>query len=272
GVHVERLVVDVREVVDARGAGSSSTGCCRPTVATPRETNGHGVAHGHEPFRPAGRTAFMHAVLRAVYRLASPLHQSLVRFPKTGSEELSMTFDANPHTETRTARAGRNTLNVYLDDAGAFDLMSAEEERFVARQIAELRRDYWRALLSSPTLVEPVLEAACRVLGKDALANERLERVREALRLFTDGKDAEHAHALAAELEQVAIHLGGLDCDRVAAEAIAEDIERLMPDDPDRQERTKHLRLRTMPSPAAMEAYRSRVRRARGRLQAARNR
>lgn len=67
-----------------------------------------------------------------------------------------------------------DNLSTYLDDAGSFELLDADEERRQARQLHELRRACWRVALEEPELADRFASLAEQVLGADAPA-ERLQ-------------------------------------------------------------------------------------------------
>lgn len=72
-----------------------------------------------------------------------------------------------------------DNLSTYLDDAGSFELLDAEEERRQARRLQELRRACWHAVLEEPDLGERFLVLAHELLGSE---------LSEALGAWGDGQ------------------------------------------------------------------------------------
>lgn len=60
-----------------------------------------------------------------------------------------------------------DNLSTYLDDAGSFELLDADEERRQARRLHELRRACWHAVLDEPELAERLAAIAAEVLGTE---------------------------------------------------------------------------------------------------------
>lgn len=161
----------------------------------------------------------------------------------------------------------RSSLDTYLDDAGTYALLSAEEELSQARRIADLRDAYWRALLSLPSLLEPIIDTTRVILSVPTMPRKEVDVVRRALDDLRRQHDERRARAVSQATAALAKRLGELDVDRNAADAIARDIEALCADRP-----TNHLRLSETPTGNAFRAYVNRVKQARSALHAARNR
>lgn len=161
----------------------------------------------------------------------------------------------------------RNTLNVYLDDAGAFDLMSAEDERRMARQLRELRQDVWRCLMALPSCVDGVLTVVERMLP-NAVEPSTYRQARAALAAYERDAGAATGRALTRALEALAVALGDADLDRVACDAVLEDLEAIACG-----ARSEHgLQLPHRPEAAAFVRYCRRVQRSQAALQAVRER
>ncbi len=64
-----------------------------------------------------------------------------------------------------------DNLSTYLDDAGSFALLDAEEERRQARELVELRRAGWEAAFASDAQRNAVFAAAKAELGDDVPAS-----------------------------------------------------------------------------------------------------
>jgi RNA polymerase primary sigma factor len=61
-----------------------------------------------------------------------------------------------------------DNLSTYLDDAGSFELLDADEERRQARQLHELRRGCWQVVLTEAALADRFLRLARQELGPEA--------------------------------------------------------------------------------------------------------
>lgn len=168
---------------------------------------------------------------------------------------------------SRTRRGDWSTLDTYLDGAGTYDLLTAEQELEVARELMSLRHEYWEALLSLPSLVLPIVDAIDPLLGDETVPAEHDARLRSALAQLRRQPSAENANQLRACNLALAHALSRVDIDNVAADALSRDIERLASG-----ERTEHLNPREAPRAELLGAYRKRVVRARARLRNARNR
>jgi RNA polymerase sigma factor (sigma-70 family) len=72
----------------------------------------------------------------------------------------------------------RSTFDIYLDDAGGYDLLSAEQEREKLCEIVDLRRDRWRALLTT-SAAEPVRRFILSTDADNAQPSEAVAILRE---------------------------------------------------------------------------------------------
>ena len=64
-----------------------------------------------------------------------------------------------------------DNLSTYLDDAGSFKLLDAEEERRQARELVVLRRAWWQAALAADAQRSVLIAAARAELGDDLPAS-----------------------------------------------------------------------------------------------------
>ena len=118
----------------------------------------------------------------------------------------------------RSSRVARSSLDAYLDAMGAHARLDADDERAFARRVVERRREYWRAFLSCPTRIDPVLEA----LG-DATADEAMSalvaKVNAAQKRFASAPGAKVTKQLTTRCEALADALtaAGVDPTQVAS-------------------------------------------------------
>ncbi|MBC8068117.1 MAG: RNA polymerase sigma factor RpoD/SigA [Deltaproteobacteria bacterium] len=106
----------------------------------------------------------------------------------------------------------RSTFDIYLDDAGGYDLLSAEQEREKLVQIVELRRERWRALLTSPAA-----EAVRRWILSTQADNAQPEEAVALLRKFWTGSRGSAALGEENTMQVDAIDLDGVLADRLEA-------------------------------------------------------
>ncbi|HWB80451.1 MAG TPA: RNA polymerase sigma factor RpoD/SigA [Nannocystaceae bacterium] len=110
----------------------------------------------------------------------------------------------------------RSTFDIYLDDAGGYDLLSAEDERAKLCEIVELRRARWRALLDNAT-AEHVRRF---ILSKEADEAQPVEAV-ALLRERWSGQRGSAIVDEAGTMAVDAIDLDGVLADRLEAVIIA---------------------------------------------------
>jgi RNA polymerase primary sigma factor len=176
--------------------------------------------------------------------------------------------DATPNKREQSGRERRRAiLDVYLDDAGSFDRMSAQDERDAALEIRELRAAYWNALLSCPSLVEWVLASIeTEVSAKDVPADE-LTSVRDAVEAMREQPNDDRARALASANEALACTMARIDPDNILSHALADAINGVHCGDETVEDGVEVPR----PQPEVLQRYNHRVRNARRHLLTARN-
>ena len=175
------------------------------------------------------------------------------------------TPDKRSSSSNRSGRERRRAiLDVYLDDAGSFDRMSAQDERDAALEIRELRSAYWNALLSCPSLVEWVLASIETEVGSREIPAEEINGVRVAVEAMRSEPNDENARGLAAANEALATTMARLDPDNILSHALADAINGVRCGEPTESEVPK-------PQPEVLQRYDQRVRQARRHLLKARN-
>jgi RNA polymerase primary sigma factor len=153
-----------------------------------------------------------------------------------------------------------------LDDAGSFDLLSAEDERAQARELLEMRREYWRALLSCPSLLGSVLEAAKKELSDKVVPTAELDATAVALNALRKSSNERTAKRLADAVEALAAAMSAADADRILADAVADDVCRIAVGDD-----ANVLQMTEWPRPEVFQRYLARVRKSRRQYTYARN-
>ncbi len=111
----------------------------------------------------------------------------------------------------------RSTFDIYLDDAGGYDLLSAEQERERLCEIVDLRRDRWRALLNNAAAAEPVRRWILSREADEALPTEAVALLRE----FWSGTKGSAVLDEERTLKVDALDLDGVLADRLEAVIVA---------------------------------------------------
>jgi RNA polymerase primary sigma factor len=175
---------------------------------------------------------------------------------------------ATPKKREQSGRERRRAiLDVYLDDAGSFDRMSAQDERDAALEIRELRAAYWNALLSCPSLVEWVLASIETEVGAKDVPADELTSVRDAVEAMREEPNDDRARALASANETLACTMARIDPDNILSHALADAINGVHCGDEKVEEGVDVPR----PQPEVLQRYNLRVRTARRHLLNARN-
>jgi RNA polymerase primary sigma factor len=198
--------------------------------------------------------------------LARPL-RTIVTAPPGAGGSMTTTPPANPDKRDRSGRERRRAiLDVYLDDAGSFDRMSAQDERDAALEIRELRAAYWNALLSCPSLVEWVLASIETEVSAREIPADEIGHVRGAVDAMRENPSEEGARALAAANEALARTMARIDPDNILCHALADAIDGVQCGDEEEEAEVPR------PQPEVLQRYNQRVRSARRHLLTARNR
>ncbi len=113
----------------------------------------------------------------------------------------------------------RSTLDIYLDDAGGYDLLTAEHERAKLCEIVDLRRDRWRALVSSPA-ADPARAWVRSSAADTAVPAEGLAVLRERWGTSSAGNPSTRTRGSAALGDEVALALDALDLDGLLADRL----------------------------------------------------
>jgi RNA polymerase primary sigma factor len=147
-------------------------------------------------------------------------------------------------------------------------VMSSEEEARLATRIANLRRDYWRAILAYPPFVPAISELVKEKLPIEDLPVESMAQVDAAIKALRGRENRANREALKVEVDTLAEALGHVDVDGIASDIIAADLDRLA------AQRRDGLTLAVRQPPrgsAVFEAYVQSVRRSGSALRRSKN-
>jgi RNA polymerase primary sigma factor len=119
------------------------------------------------------------------------------------------------------------TLGSYLGDVAKVDVLTPEQERSLAAEIAERRTSAWKALLSYPPFVEALVEVIEPALVEAGLEPPRevLEHAARSSRAFRDRETKSNRETFAQAQDALAIALAALDLDGTVSDLISADLE-----------------------------------------------
>lgn len=129
-------------------------------------------------------------------------------------------------TKPRAPRE-RNLLSTYLGEVGRHDLMSPDEERERAQEIARLRGAYWRALLSHPPLLAAIAERLPEAELIEPVEPALVDRARKAARAVRDRDTRANWARFHAAIDELATALVYGDPECKVAERVRADVLRL---------------------------------------------
>ncbi len=159
--------------------------------------------------------------------------------------------------DCKKKRADRNALERYMGELSRHDTMNATEERAAAQRIAELRDNYWRALLSHPPYVQPITEFIEGVVDPENLPSDELERGRRAALALRQRGTRKNQDEYESATVSLAASMSATDPDSLAADRIRADLDAL------EAGRTQTLNLEVRRPPRGSQRFASYVRRVR---------
>lgn len=169
-----------------------------------------------------------------------------------------------PTAEMRKDARRRRSFDIYLDDAGGYDLLSADQERAKAQQVSALRVDYWCAVLSCPSIAGRIFE----VIGERCSpVPEGLAAAQQALDALRQSESSDAAAKLVEAVGKLAAQMTEVDPDNNLLEELGEEISHL-----GARETGPLLRRVELPAEEVVRRYAVRVRRARRLYVRSRNR
>ena len=120
-----------------------------------------------------------------------------------------------------------NLLGLYFREMAGFDVMSAEEELFIATRYAELRRSYWRAMFAYPPFVEPIVALIEAHASSEDVPRSELDAIRLGVRNLGDCATETTRSAFAAARCEVVDRASAVDLDGDLADLVYADLEAL---------------------------------------------
>ncbi len=124
-------------------------------------------------------------------------------------------------------RTGQKTIQTYLGELSRVDVLTAEEERAVAADIAEGRARYWRALFAYPPFTEAIAAVTIEAMEHDNLETiprDELKALRQCSRAFRDRETQGNRAAFDRARMTVAEAMAELDLDGAYGDGLAADI------------------------------------------------
>ncbi|HEY8378176.1 MAG TPA: sigma-70 family RNA polymerase sigma factor, partial [Nannocystis sp.] len=121
----------------------------------------------------------------------------------------------------------RNFLSVYFQEMAGLGVMKPDEELALATRFAELRRAYWRAILSYPPFVEAILALLEARYPAEDIPRDELDALRRAAR---DVRDRETRHTRAAFDAAAGVIVGRaseVDLEGAVSDLVVADLEAL---------------------------------------------
>ena len=112
-------------------------------------------------------------------------------------------------------------------DLSRHGTMNASEEKQAAARIVELRRNYWRALLSHPPYVTPAAELVRATLDMDVVPGPELQRGEDAALALRQRGTRKNQDEYEAAIAELATALAKADPDSLVADRIRADVEAL---------------------------------------------
>ncbi len=131
--------------------------------------------------------------------------------------------DANAPATLGPAEAS-NLLAPYFRDLAGAPVMTKDEEVEAAGRIAELRRGFWRAILSYPPFIDGICDLAAEVLPEETCPREALAAMKRTSRALRDRDLLTHQRAFEAAREGLAEQMGLADVDGAVSERILADL------------------------------------------------
>ncbi|HEY8376279.1 MAG TPA: sigma-70 family RNA polymerase sigma factor, partial [Nannocystis sp.] len=131
--------------------------------------------------------------------------------------------DAPVAAPSVAAEAG-NLLAPYFRDLANVEVMTKEEELAAAIRIAELRKSFWRSILSYPPFIDGICNLAAEVLPPETCPSDALAEMRRTSRALRDRDLLSHQKAFEAAREALAEQMGLADVDSAVSDRILADL------------------------------------------------
>jgi len=115
-------------------------------------------------------------------------------------------------------------LAPYFRDLAHVGVMTKEEEVAAAIRISELRRQFWRSILSYPPFVDGICDLAGEVLPDETCPRAALETLKRTSRALRDRDLLSHQRAFETAREELAEAMGLADVDSAVSDRIIADL------------------------------------------------
>ena len=109
-------------------------------------------------------------------------------------------------------------------NASDLDVMSAEEELEAATKIFELRREYWKSLLSYPPFIDGIVDYIEAKIEAEEVPAKELRAIRKASRSLRDRETRAHKDAYDAAMDALTERMVDIDTDNIVADQITADV------------------------------------------------
>lgn len=115
-------------------------------------------------------------------------------------------------------------LAPYFRDLAQVEVMTKEEEVAAATRISELRRQFWRSILSYPPFVDGICDLAGEVLPDETCPRAALETLKRTSRALRDRDLLSHQRAFETARVELAEAMGLADVDSAVSDRIIADL------------------------------------------------
>ena len=153
------------------------------------------------------------------------------RLARSRGRKWSARTAADKKSRGKKAKSGdddqESTLGVYFREMSGLDVMSPPEELAAAVQIADLRSEQWRRILSYPPFIDGIVGFVSGELDADDLEDAPLLSLTKTARALRDRETRANRDAYEADREAVALAIGRVDTDSIVADRILADLETL---------------------------------------------
>ena len=150
---------------------------------------------------------------RTVTRGAPP---QLARSTRSRATSATKTRRSKP----RGSSDESNLLGTYFREMSALDVMSPDEEREAATNIANLRISYWKALFAYPPFVEAIVDFVDGHIDDENTPTEELAELRQASRSLRDRETRTNKDGFAAAVAAVSEKIGYKDVDGIVSDLL----------------------------------------------------
>ncbi len=138
--------------------------------------------------------------------------------------EAGNTFGVETKKSKPDRVSGEHVLASYFREMANRSVLSVEEEIRMAKRIEIFKTDLWKQILSYPPILKSMIELLRR---NEHLWCVELERLEDAMNLFSRGKSNKTAKIFQVAVEKASAKMQELDTDENVLQSLAEDVGRL---------------------------------------------